>query len=88
MTFKPPLGVLLLDMDKSKRLYVLKIQTNKYEIKIGNFTTCTCMNFVTNFKLIGKIGKMEAMKTHVICIATCNLLWAIKKFHSFLNLEL
>jgi hypothetical protein len=75
MTFKPPLGLLLLDMDKSKIFYVLEIQTKKYEIIIGNFTTCTCMNFVTDFKLIGEIGKMGAMKTHVICIATCNLLW-------------
>jgi len=29
--FKPPLRILLLDMDKSKRFYVLKIQTKKYE---------------------------------------------------------
>jgi hypothetical protein len=54
---------------------VLKIQTKKYEIKTGNFTTC--MNFVIDLKLIGEIGKMNAMKTRVKCIATCNLLWAI-----------
>jgi hypothetical protein len=46
------------------------------------------MNFVTNFKLIGEIRKMGVMKTHVICIATCNLLLTILKFHSFLNLKL
>jgi hypothetical protein len=59
----PPLEVSLLDMDKFIRLYLAKIQTKKYEVTIGNFPACICLDFVVTISnLLGQRGKWVPCK--------------------------
>jgi hypothetical protein len=85
----PPLEVPLPRYEKIHMiLYGQSLNKKHYEVIIGNFLACICLDFVAMMSsLLGRWGKWAPCK-HVLCFATCHVLWAIQKFHPFSNSEL
>jgi hypothetical protein len=63
--------------------------TKQYEVTIGNFPTCTCVDFITMMtSSFGGRGHGCIADSALFHLAKCDILWPNKKFHSFPDMEL
>ncbi len=84
----PSLEVLALRYDESIRIFLVQLQTKgntKLQLRTSQPTLGFC-NYVV--MLIGSTKEVGVMQTHLLLVATCYVLWGVKKFHQFLHFEL
>jgi hypothetical protein len=73
VAMNPLLEVLHFDMDEFV-IFIFGVALNQrqYEITIGNFLVCTCLDFM--IMILGSVREVSAMQTHLLHVATCHVL--------------
>ncbi len=62
--------------------------TKQYEVTIGNFPNCTCVDHTNDGKFLGWSRDVGALQTSLFHPAKCDALLPNRFFHSFFDMEL